>query len=92
MPNIGQDCETQKQTQVSEQEERLEREISGLHESINILTARLDRVLRSSEPSVEDKRAEAPVLVLLADTLRGFVRDTKNARFRIDDLADRLEL
>ena len=80
------------QSQVSEQNERLEQELSILHERIATFNNKLDSILRVSQPSVADKESESPNLVPLADTLYRFLNSTKAARFAIEDLMDRLEL
>lgn len=85
----GQDS---RQSQVSEQQERLMHEIGILHKSIEVLAAKLESVLRPSNPRVDEKSAEKPALVILAEAFRGLCKDAKNARFVIEDLIERLEL
>ena len=82
----------QRQSQVTEQLNNLDRGIVSLHEAINALVARLELVLRKdvlNEQCVGKDKAE---IVPLAYVLEGHADSVKMARDKIDDILDRLEL
>lgn len=84
---------SEKRTQVLEQTDILDQEISMLHTQLGILIGRLDCVVRPIEARVDKKeKAEELELVLLARCVRDFALSVKQARIRVEATIEGLEL
>lgn len=81
-----------KESQVDTQLETLTQAIEIINKSISELENRLDRVLRPSAPSTNEKCAEAPTLVGLAETIASRTNRINSCRFTVDSILQRLEL
>lgn len=81
----------QRESQVEDQINGLNGELSRLHECIGSLTDRLGSVL-TPESLMEKKEEVESNLVTLANTIRSCKDSVKDANFKIQDLTDRLEL
>ena len=91
MPGLEQ--KSQKQSQVVEQTNILEKKLEGLHAKIETLADGLSSVLRSSLPAekaIED--SDRMKLVVLASTLEGFSDSVGSASCKLEDILDRLEI
>ena len=89
---MQEEVKPQRQSQVSEQLNNLEKGLVSLHEVINTLVARLEPVLRTELPSEECTGKDKNEVVPLASTLESHADSAKAARSKIDDILDRLEL
>ena len=93
MPQIGQiEAKPQRQSQVAQQINNLERGLLTLHDKIKTLVDRLSPVLKSSVPSESEEGKDSVELVVLADTIEGFVGSVKSATYKVEDVLERLEL
>lgn len=82
----------QRQSQVSEQTNMLERELRQLHEAIDSLPEGLTSVLRQPSSNKESEEKDSTELVVLAITIQGFGDSVRSARRKVVELLDRLEL
>ena len=84
--------EAKRQSQVTEQVNRLEGNLTALHDNIGKLTDRLVSVLGSSVSPEQEKGQDRPELVILACTIEGFDDSVQSAIYKIEGLLDRIEL
>ena len=90
MPQL--ESQPQRQSQVDEQTNRLEGNLTTLHDSIGKLQDRLSAVLRTSVPSEQEKGKDSVELVVLACTIESFADSARSATYKIEDILGRLEL
>ena len=86
------ESQPQRQSQVGEQTNSLEGNLTTLHDNIGKLQDRLSAVLRSSVPSEQEKGKDSVELVVLACTIEGFADSVRSATYKIEDILERLEL
>lgn len=86
------EAKPQRQSQVVEQVNMLESNLTTLHDSIEKLRDRLSSVLRPSLPSEQEKSKDSTKLVNFACTIKDFVDSIKSATYKIEDILDRIEL
>lgn len=95
MPQTGQieaKKSQQRQSQVAEQVNNLERNLPTLHDKIGTLIDRLSPVLKPSVPSETEKGKDSVELVVLAETIEEFGNSVRSAIYKIEDVLERLEL
>ena len=82
----------QRQSQVSEQSDRLNRGLITLHDKLGQLIDKVSCILRP-EPPKEGAEDKAKVeLVVLATTIKTFGDSVKSANCKIEDILKRIEL
>ena len=86
------EAKSQRQSQVQGQVDSLESSLTTLHDNIGKLTDRLSLVLRSDVPSEQEKGKDKVDLVVLACTIEDFVDSVRSARYKIENLLERIEL
>ena len=84
--------EAKRQSQVTEQINRLESSLEALHDKIGNLTNRLSSVLKAPEAPMEGESKDRVELVILAGTIQGFDDLVKSAVSKLEDILQRLEL
>ena len=87
--------EPKKESQVSIEKDQLGAELNSIHDAIETLISRLETVLSQPIPDVSGTTKVAQdgeSLVPLAQDIRLQRRTARNARAKIQDLLDRLEL
>ena len=88
------EAKPQRQSQVAEQTNRLEGNLTTLHNSIDKLQDRLSSVLRSSVLLEQEigKDKDSEELVNLALIIEGFGDSVRSANYKIEDILERIEL
>ena len=82
----------QRQTQVAEQSDRLNRNMVTLHDRIEQLVDRLSSVLKLAEPPLSGEGRDSEELVVLAATIKTFADSVRSAKYKIESILERIEL